>query len=119
MNRWLIVVGREYKTRVRKRAFIISTLLGPFLMVGVVAAILFIGLSSTEMNSKVLIVDHNNLLTYNMPGEEEVLLPSCEECFPERNFLEYRFASKVLDTEAFLESDFTAMIELDDGMLRR
>ena len=116
MNRWLIVVGREYKTRVRKRAFVLSTLLGPFLMVGVVAGILFIGMSSTEMNSKVLIVDHNNLLTYNMPGEE-VLLPSCEECFPERDFLEYRFASNVLDTEAFLESDFTAMIELDDGIM--
>ena len=118
MNRWLIVVSREYRTRVRKRAFILSTLLGPFLMVGVVAAILFIGVSSTEMNSKVLIVDHNNLLTYNMPGEADVLLPSCQECFPERSFLEYRFSNKALDTEAFLESDFTAMIELDDGIMQ-
>jgi ABC-2 type transport system permease protein len=118
MNRWLIVVGREYMTRVRKRAFIISTLLGPFLMVGVIAAILFIGVSSTEMNSKVLIVDHNNLLTYTMPGKGDVLLPSCPECFPERSFLEYRFASKALDTEAFLESEFTAMIELDDGIMQ-
>ena len=118
MNRWLIVVGREYKTRVRKRAFIISTLLGPFLMVGVVAAILFIGMSSTEMNSKVLIVDQYNLLTYNVPGEEGVLKASCQECFPETSFLEYSFASSALDTEAFLESEFTAMIVFDDGIMQ-
>ena len=117
MNRWLIVLGREYKTRVRKRAFIISTLLGPFLMVGVIAAIVFIGLSSTEMNSKVLIVDHNKILTYSMPGEGDILLPSCPECFPERRFLEYRFSSNALDTESFLESEFTAMIERLHTML--
>ena len=93
MNRWLIVVGREYKTRVRKRAFILSTLLGPFLMVGIVAIMVFLAISTNDTDSKVLIVDHNNLLTYNLPGEESVRLPSCPECFPERDFLEYRFAS--------------------------
>lgn len=118
MNRWLIVVGREYKTRVRKRAFILSTLLGPFLMVGIVAAIFFLAMSTIEMDSKVLIVDHNNLLTYSMPGEEGMRLPSCPECFPERDFLEYRFASEALDTQEFLESEFTAMVELDDGIMQ-
>ena len=118
MNRWLIVVGREYKTRVRKRAFILSTLLGPFLMVGIVVVMAFLAISTNETDSKVLIVDHNNLLTYNLPGEEGQRLPSCPECFPERDFLEYRFASKALDTQEFLESDFTAMVELDDGIMQ-
>ena len=51
MNRWLIVVGREYKTRVRKRAFILSTLLGPFLMVGIVAIMVFLAISTNDTSS--------------------------------------------------------------------
>ena len=42
---WLIIVGREYKTRVRRRAFIISTLLGPVLMVGFIAMIVLLSKS--------------------------------------------------------------------------
>jgi len=118
MKRWLIVVGREYKTRVRKRAFIISTLLGPFLMVGLVALMVFIATSTTESDSKVLVIDHNNILTYSLPGQDSVRIPSCSECFPERDFLEYRFSNKPLTTEEFMKSDYTAMLELDDGILQ-
>ncbi|PCJ80968.1 MAG: hypothetical protein COA49_06600 [Bacteroidetes bacterium] len=118
MKRWLLVVGREYKTRVRKRAFIISTLLGPFLMVGLVALMVFIATSTTESDSKVLVVDHSSILTYSLPGEDDVRLPSCSECFPERDFLEYRFTNTPLTTEEFIESDYTAMLELDDGVLQ-
>ena len=63
MNRWLIVVGREFKTRVRKRAFIIATLLGPILMVGAIVIIAFLAEKATQSNAKGLFVDHNNLLT--------------------------------------------------------
>ena len=118
MKRWLIVVGREYKTRVRKRAFIISTLLGPFLMVGLVALMVFIAMTTIESDSKVLIVDHNNIITYTLHGNDGARVPSCSECFPPRDFLEYRFTNEALTTEEFLESDYSAMLELDDGILQ-
>lgn len=118
MNRWLVVVGREFKTRVRKRAFIIATLLGPILMVGAIVIIAFLAEKATQSDAKVLFVDHNNLLTYSLSNREGVRIPSCPECFPERSYLEYRFTNQALTTEAFIKSDFTAMLELDDGIMQ-
>ena len=37
-NRWVAMVRREYVTRVRRQVFLVSTVLGPLLMVGFVAA---------------------------------------------------------------------------------
>ena len=45
MKNWLVIVGREYKTRVRRKAFIISTLLGPVLMVGFIALMVLLSKS--------------------------------------------------------------------------
>jgi ABC-2 type transport system permease protein len=118
MNRWLVVVGREFKTRVRKRAFIIATLLGPILMVGAIVVIAFLAEKAVHSDAKVLFVDHNNLITYSLSGSEGVRIPSCTECFADRSFLEYRFTNKALTTEEFIDSDFTAMLELDDGIMQ-
>ena len=118
MNRWLVVVGREFKTRVRKRAFIIATLLGPILMVGAIVVIAFLAEKAIHSDAKVLFVDHNNLITYSLSGSEGVRIPSCTECFAERSFLEYRFTNQALTTEEFIDSDFTAMLELDDGIMQ-
>ena len=78
MRNWLIIVGREYKTRVRRRAFIISTLLGPVLMVGFIALIVFFT-QSQEADSKILVVDSNQILSYQYSDKAQV--PSCAECF--------------------------------------
>ena len=115
MRNWLIIVGREYKTRVRRRAFIISTLLGPVLMVGFIALIVFFA-QSQEADSKILVVDSNQILSYQYSDKAQV--PSCAECFPERDFLEYRFTSEPLSEEEFLASDYTGMLEFDDGILQ-
>ena len=37
---------------------------------------------------------------------------------PERDFLEYRFTSEPLSEEEFLASDYTGMLEFDDGILQ-
>ena len=115
MNKWLIIVGREFRTRVRRKAFIISTLLGPFLFVGFIALIVYFTQSS-ETNAKVLVVDSTEILTYEVESGD--LVPDCIECFPEREFLEYRFSKETMSTEEFLASDFTAMVEYDDGILQ-
>lgn len=115
MSKWLIIVGREYKTRVRRRAFILSTLLGPILMVGFVALIVFFAQSS-ETDAKILVVDSHEILSYSIPSGDVV--PSCTECFPARDFIEYRFTSEAINVEEFLESDYTAMVEFDDGILQ-
>lgn len=115
MKNWLVIVGREYKTRVRRKAFIISTLLGPILMVGFIALIVLMS-KSQESDSKILVIDSSEILSYNIEDKGQV--PSCLECFPERDFLEYRFTTEGLSQEEFLESDYTGMLEFDDGILQ-
>ena len=39
MDVWRKIVWREYITRVRRRAFLVATFLGPILMVGLVAGL--------------------------------------------------------------------------------
>ena len=66
MRPWLhplgTIVRREFVTRVRRRAFLVATLLMPLLMVGFVAAIVLMT-QSAEEEAKVWVVDHDGLLT--------------------------------------------------------
>ncbi len=63
MKNWLTIVSRAYKTRVRRRVFILSTLLGPVMMVGFIAIIVLLT-KSQESNSKILVVDSNEILSF-------------------------------------------------------
>ena len=60
MDVWRKIVWREYITRVRRRAFLVATLLGPVLWVGLVAGIVLLT-QSTESPAKVWVVDHDGL----------------------------------------------------------
>ena len=115
MKNWLVIVGREYKTRVRRKAFIISTLLGPVLMVGFIALMVLLS-KSQEADSKILVIDSSEILSYDVEGKGQI--PNCLECFPERDYLEYRFTTDGISKEEFLESDYTGMLEFDDGILQ-
>ena len=115
MKNWFIIIGREYKTRVRRKAFIISTLLGPVLMVGFIALMVLLS-KSQEADSKILVIDSSEILSYDVEGKGQI--PNCLECFPERDYLEYRFTTDGISKEEFLESDYTGMLEFDDGILQ-
>lgn len=59
MNKTFLIVQREYLTRVRKRTFIISTLLFPLLYLGLIFGMGYIA-SSSRTTLKVAIVDSTN-----------------------------------------------------------
>jgi ABC-2 type transport system permease protein len=58
MSKTLLIIQREYLTRVRKRTFIISTILFPLLYLGLIFGIGYIG-AKTESNLKVAVVDYS------------------------------------------------------------
>ena len=89
---WWTVVKREYVTRVRRRAFLLATLLGPVLWVGMVAGLVLLT-QSTEEPVKVWVADHDGLLT--VPEEGGQFVPLCPSCYPERSLLTYRFGKEV------------------------
>lgn len=61
MNKIILIVQREYHTRIRKKSFWISTLLVPFLMAAIYAIPIYLSLNNDE-HKVVEIVDEYNLL---------------------------------------------------------
>ena len=52
MNKILLIIKREYLSRVRKKSFIIMTILGPVLMAGLILAPILLMDSSDEEKRK-------------------------------------------------------------------
>ena len=62
MNKIGLVIQREYMTRVKKKSFLITTILVPVIIIGFYAAIIAISMSNTSDTSKIAIIDDGNLL---------------------------------------------------------
>ncbi len=60
MSKILLIIKREYWTRVRKRSFIIMTLLGPLLMAGIGIVPIWLSQNS-KSEKKILVIDEDGL----------------------------------------------------------
>lgn len=65
MNKILLIIQREYLTRVRNRTFIISTILTPLLFAGLITAVTVISIKNID-HEKVAIIDNGNILNGNI-----------------------------------------------------
>lgn len=110
------IIYREWITRVRRKAFVIGTLLIPALFAGSIGIGVWLE-SGSEEESKVLIVDASELIS-RFDDRREVWLPIHPDCFPERSTLTYRFATESMADDAFMQSDFDLMVFFDDGILQ-
>ncbi len=70
MNKIWLVVQREYLSRVRKKSFLITTLLVPVIIVIFYAAIIGISMSGSSETQKIAIIDEGNLFSGNVPTSE-------------------------------------------------
>lgn len=61
MNNILLIIQREYLSRVRKKSFLIMTLLTPFLMAAIVVIPTYLAMNTTE-ERHIAILDESNLL---------------------------------------------------------
>lgn len=82
MNKIILIIKREYLSRVRKKSFIIMTLLAPLLMGGLIMVPFFMDTSDDEQK-EIWLVDESGLLENHFEDTEEVkfsfLLGSIEE----------------------------------------
>ncbi len=67
-----IVIRREYFERVSKKSFIISTLLMPLLMLGMMIAPALITVFSTPETKTIAVVDNSNVIVSQLESNEEV-----------------------------------------------
>lgn len=98
MNKTWIILQQEYLKRVRKKSFIILTLLVPFLFVGMFALIIFLALKNDKEERTIAVYDESTLFL----GE-----------FKDEGFTRYHFIPEVeyksLKT-SLKESDFYALL---------
>lgn len=61
MNKTLIILKNEYLKRVKKKSFIILTLLVPFLFAGMFALIIFLSINNDKEERKIAVFDESTL----------------------------------------------------------
>ncbi len=74
MNKILLILQREYITRVKKKSFIVMTLLGPILMAGIAIVPILIAKYSDDKINKIMVIDQRpEIFTTILPSSETVL----------------------------------------------
>ena len=67
-----IIVGREFNERVRKKSFIITTILMPLLVVAMMIIPSLIMLHSTGETKRVAVIDHSGIIAPQLESGEEI-----------------------------------------------
>lgn len=71
MNKISIIILREFTTRIRKKSFIILTILMPFLMAGIVAVPILLGQLQDDEQVTVAVVDQTGLYKDCLPSNAQ------------------------------------------------
>ena len=72
MSKIGIVISREYKERVSKKSFIISTILLPLLMIVLMAAPALLMTFTTSESKTIMVVDNSNVIAGSLQNTDEV-----------------------------------------------
>ena len=74
MNKILLILQREYITRVKKKSFIVMTILGPILMAAIAIVPILIAKYSDDSINKIMVIDQRpEIFTTILPSSETVL----------------------------------------------
>lgn len=129
MSHVLIIIRREFNARVRKKSFIITTLLMPVLMIGLMVAPALILEYMQGEQKRIAVIDHSGLVAPRLTSGEEILYETTDLTLDQaRKSLTDRFAvltigSDVLDdpdnvklyanssSSLTVENDITSQIE--------
>jgi ABC-2 type transport system permease protein len=69
MNKTLLILKQEYLKRVKKKSFIILTLLVPFLFAGMFALIIFLSISNDKEERTIAVFDESTLFLGEFENE--------------------------------------------------
>src|SRR5688500_18669017 len=93
MNKVWIIIKREYLSRVKKKTFILSTILTPLLFTAVIGIIVYITIKNIS-NEKIAVVDPSGYLKQNLENSKSV---------------SYSFVNDV-DTSNFIAKGYSAIL---------
>jgi ABC-2 type transport system permease protein len=84
MNKLFLIIKREYLSRVRKKSFIIMTLLTPLFMIGIFVVPTLLAYNNEEQSS-VVIIDDNNFSELEFVSTKSIKYIELEESHFEQN----------------------------------
>lgn len=103
-NKIGLIIRREYFTRVRKKSFIIMSLLGPLIMAGVLTFAMWTSIEESD-DQKILVIDDNYPFFEKLHGSDKLSYSIMDISLPKG--------------EALLEvSDYTALLYLPENILQ-
>jgi ABC-2 type transport system permease protein len=71
MNKILLIIQREYLTRVRKRSFLLTTILVPLVIIGFYAAIIAVAVSDTSDQETIAVIDEANIFNGKLEADKK------------------------------------------------
>lgn len=98
MNKTFLIIKREYLSRVKKKSFIIMTILGPILIAGFISLAIYLGLSDDTIQN-VVVVDQAKLVTND---------------FEESSKIKFFYTDKALSDSSFENSAFNLMLVVNE-----
>ncbi len=98
-----LIISREYLTRVRKKSFLVMTVLAPLLIGGFLSLIIWLTLGESN-RQKVLVVDELGLIE----GEK----------FTETSSLTFETAAREISKEEFAQSPYDLMVTIKPDVLK-
>ncbi len=123
MNKIGIIIGREYLSRVTKKSFILMTLLGPFLIAGLMIGAIYLGLSDDTQHS-VLVVDDtpvledgNRVFEGRLEDTGQIKF-SYGEALPNKDFKESQYTLMLILNENIVENPVAELISKKQPSLR-
>ena len=78
MNKIGIIIAREFNERVRKKSFIITTLLMPLLMIGMMAAPTLMMLFAKGEQKTLLVIDNSGVVAPQLESNDDVIFKSID-----------------------------------------
>jgi ABC-2 type transport system permease protein len=103
MNKILLIIKREYLSRVKKKSFIIMTILGPVLMAGIMIVPVWMAMQKTE-KQKIEVIDDSYLF---------------RDLLPEKDIVHFDYPPiKIEDARAgFYDTDYDAILWIPENVL--
>ena len=108
-----LIINREYMTRIRKKSFIIMSILGPFIFAAYVLIPMYFATMEDKDEKKVVVLDESRLFTEYGPGGTSCVIP-------DREYLKFEVIEGVpLETfkTGFDESGYYAILFIPKNLM--
>lgn len=113
MNKTRLIIEREYTSRVKKKSFIIMTLLGPILIAGLLSLGIFLGMNDSSVHN-VLVVDQTPEISQDSLSQSTTLFWNR---LKDTDQMKFHYSHSALSNAQFDSSEYSLMVVLKEDIV--